>query len=195
MSYFNTEDIEGGEYALIPQGRYNFVIENCEEKITKTNKIMICLRVKIIEGEQENRVHFENLLTGDDGYVGESSRRKLKALILGCGLTSIDDPSDLNDKFFSAKISHGTNKNGEQTCKIMEFKEYGYVETAKEIPKGNKKEPVINASAKAPTPPAKPATNKLIPPKSPTSKLSQFVNNKQAVTEKKEVKKDDDIPF
>ncbi len=135
MAFLSLKNVVGGEFSNIPVGRYNFVIENCELRISKTQKEMISIRFKIIDDNQKNRVIFDNIVIGDPTY-GEGAIRKFKAICVACGFDDdFDDPSDLvilNDKVLSARITHSFDKGTGRTVeKMLDFQVFDYEEPAK----------------------------------------------------------------
>ena len=109
------------EDALIPQGRYNFIITNVEERESKNGHFMLCFEYMISDGENEGRKLFENFLVNHP-TAGVFSRRTLKQLSVSCLLPKWDDASELKNKSFSAEISHKDDNQGVMKEKVLKFK-------------------------------------------------------------------------
>ncbi len=124
---FDSTQVEGGEFDLIPTGRFNFIIEECVEKTTKdTGNVMISFKFKIITGMTEGRVIYENFVVGHPQY-GDAARRKLKAICEACDYLTFHDTKELEGKVLNAKITHAFDKNkGDYVAKISDFKAFNF---------------------------------------------------------------------
>lgn len=106
---------------LIPEGRYNFIITNVEERESKNGHFMLNFEFTISDGEHEGRKLFENFLVNHP-TAGEFSRRLLKQLSEACLLSKWDDASELKGKAFSANISHKEDGQGSLKERVTKFK-------------------------------------------------------------------------
>ena len=126
MVYIDLSDVDSGDFGIIPVGNYNFIIEKCEEKETKSGNKMLVISFKIMSGDYANRIIFENLniknpSTKCVGYA----KRKLKAICDAIDLKELHVPSDLEGKCLNANVVHyfddyyNSNK-----ARIQEFKNF-----------------------------------------------------------------------
>lgn len=121
---FDVSKIKKPEYPLIPEGRYNLLIERGELKETKNGHLMISFRFQIVDGEQMGRILFDNLLVGHPNCA-DFAQRKLGQICGAVGVNYFKDISELDNKVFSAQINHYldkfTSEKKERICEIREF--------------------------------------------------------------------------
>ncbi len=106
---------------LIPQGRYDFIVSNAEERESKSGHFMLCFEFMISDGEYAGKKLFENFLVNHP-TAGEFSRRSLKQLSVACLLPKWDDASELKGKSFSAEISHKEDTQGVIKERVVKYK-------------------------------------------------------------------------
>ena len=99
------EAATGGDFTAIPEGIYNLVIEKSEIKKTKANNDMLSLTMRVDDGEYEKRKLFANLnLEHANAQVVEIAKKQLHALLILCGLKSLEHPDDLIGQALSTKV-------------------------------------------------------------------------------------------
>lgn len=86
---FEPEKEEGSSFDLIPPGKYRGEIEDAQVVTTKNgNGQMVKLRWKITEGQQENRVVFQNIIVQHTSADAQKfGRRRFKDLCVALNIT------------------------------------------------------------------------------------------------------------
>ncbi len=95
----------GGDYTPIEEGVYKLLIEKSEPARSKANNEMLKLTFKVEEGKYEGRKLFHNLnLEHANDVVVKIAKGQLHALMILCGLKTIEAPQDLLGQSFEAKV-------------------------------------------------------------------------------------------
>lgn len=114
------------EFAPIPSGDYEVIIEKCEQTRTKTTgKDMLKLTMKVISGKHINRKVFDYIV--DNEYAKEKVMRVMKAAEVKVQRFS---PTCLNNKNVIVEINLEDGKNNVKKYKQMP-------KVTDEIPMGN----------------------------------------------------------
>lgn len=80
----NPDNKKGGDYEEVPHGKYVVAIEQMEVKKTKTsNKPMLSIWFKILEGDFENNIIFYNQVIVEDFQIS-IAKDMLKELVAKC---------------------------------------------------------------------------------------------------------------
>ena len=106
---------------LVPQGQYEFIISNVEERESKNGHLMLCFEYTISDGSYEGKKLFENFLV-DHPTAGDFAKRALKKLSESCLLPKWEDACELKGKSFSAEISHKEDNQGTMKERVSKYK-------------------------------------------------------------------------
>jgi hypothetical protein len=80
----NPDNNKGGEYEEVPHGTYEVAVETMEIKATKkTNKPMLSMWFRIVEGDFKNSVIFYNQVLEKDFQIS-MAKKMLKKLVEKC---------------------------------------------------------------------------------------------------------------
>ena len=80
----NTDSNSGGDYEEVPHGNYEVSVETMEIKATKkTNKPMLSIWFRIVEGKFENSVIFYNQVLEKDFQIS-MAKKMLKSMVAKC---------------------------------------------------------------------------------------------------------------
>jgi hypothetical protein len=114
---FDTDQEEGtNPPELIPPGKYAAEIEDAHVQRTKNGAgQMVCLRLRIVEGEHENRVVFDNILIQHTSADAQKfGRQKFKDVCFALNITGqVTDLEVLKYKKLSIRVGVAKDKNGE----------------------------------------------------------------------------------
>ena len=104
---FNAEDVApSGSYDPIPDGWYTALIDSTEVKATKAgNGEYLAVRLKIIEGDYENRTIYTNLnLVNPNAQAVEIARRTFSSICHAAGVLNPADTTELHGIPMSIKL-------------------------------------------------------------------------------------------
>jgi len=146
---FNADEEEGTKPPeLLPSGKYGAEIEDAHVATTKNgNGQMVCLKWRIVEGEHENRVLFDQILVQHTSADAQKfGRQKFKDVCLACNITGqVTDLEVLKFKKASIRVGIARDKSGEYGDKNRITRVDPYVAPWNPLPKG--------AAAKSSPPP------------------------------------------
>ena len=119
----------GGDFKEVPTGNYEVKIEKLELKESKTNKPMVSIWFKILDGEYKNSLIFMNQLV-DEGFKINIMNEFLKSLESDMEIY-FDSFKQYNDLLLDIHecidgkleylLEYGENKKGYKTYKIKEI--------------------------------------------------------------------------
>jgi len=146
---FNADEEEGTKpLELLPPGKYGAEIEDAYVATTKNgNGQMVCLKWRIVEGEHENRVVFDQILVQHTSADAQKfGRQKFKDVCFACNITGqVTDLEVLKFKKASIRVGIARDKSGEYGDKNRITRVDPYVAPWNPLPKG--------AAAKSSPPP------------------------------------------
>lgn len=162
---FNTaeyDDFEGGgSFEPVPEGEYEMMCEEAEDKETKSGGTMIKAKFRILGPTHANRVIFTNFnIVNKSEKAQEIGRRQISTWARAVGLPNASDTDQLLNRPFIGvvDIEPGDEKYGPQN-RIQGFKPKGG--GAAPTPKPTPAKPASTQTASETTtqeaPPAKPA--------------------------------------
>jgi hypothetical protein len=112
---FEPEKEEGTSFELLPSGKYKAEITNASVGATKNGKgTMVNLTWTIAEGEYENRLVFQSILTQHESEQAQKiGRQKFKDVCSACGITEpVTDLDVLRWKPCSIYVTVEKDKDG-----------------------------------------------------------------------------------
>lgn len=122
---FDASTIEGANnFAPIPSGDYNVVIDDCTLKDTKSGTGKYLKLVLVIDdGKYQGRKIFENInIINDNTRAQEIGRRMLAQLCLAIGRSKAQDSSELIGGSCSVKVTTVTVPNGPSDTSVKAYK-------------------------------------------------------------------------
>ncbi len=123
---FTAEKIEprmGGDFPLIPGGKYAMIITDTEVKPTKAgNGEGIKMVYKITDGQFTNRLIFDwiNIKNPSEKCV-EIGKEQLSRICAAITLAGFKDTAELHNKPFTGVVRHQDGRNGEMEARVQDF--------------------------------------------------------------------------
>jgi hypothetical protein len=157
------ENLESGNYEPIPEGEYQLMCEEAEEKRTKAGTgSYIKAKFRVLGPTNANRIIFQNFnIHNPSSKAEEIGRRQLAGWARACGRPNASDTDELLNLTFSAEvgIEPGSGDYGPQNT-IRNFKSGGAAPAAKPASAPAAVPAPRPAPAPTPAPAAKPAGKK-----------------------------------
>lgn len=146
----NYENMESGDYSPIPEGEYQLMCEEAEEKKTKAGTgSYIKVKFRVLGPTNANRVIFQNFnIHNPSSKAEEIGRKQLAGWARACGRPNAADTDELINLPFSAEvgIEPGSGDYGPQNT-IKNFKSGNSAPAPKSAPA-----PAAAPAASAPAP-------------------------------------------
>ena len=98
-------DLDNITDSIIPEGQYSFVISEVVECVSKKGDDMLRIKYTITDGEHQNK-NVSDFFLPNHPTCSYGHKKKLKELVIACGLPLNFEDTDLKDKFFRADIVH-----------------------------------------------------------------------------------------
>lgn len=101
-----------GSGDVIPTGEYKLAITSSELKKTNSGGQMIMLGMRVLEGEQKDKVIFENInVQNSNATAVEIGQKTLSAISHVTGVLTFQTTAQLHGKPFMARVEQTTYKN------------------------------------------------------------------------------------
>lgn len=110
---FDASEVEISEYELLAEGDYTLQITDSEMKPVRNDGLQLVFTMQVVGGVSDGKVLYERLnIKNANAKAVEISFQTLAKIVQACGLTKVNDSSELHGKKF---VGHVTIKKGEGT--------------------------------------------------------------------------------
>lgn len=108
-----TEDVRSGDFAPIPAGEYNLLVEEAESKRTKNGEGQyIRLRLQVLDGKHKGRVLYHNITVQNTSDKAVEIGRKALIILSRCKGKPLTDSAQLIGIAVRAKVKIRPAQNG-----------------------------------------------------------------------------------
>ena len=110
---FDATEVEISEYELLPEGDYTLQITDSEMKPVKNDGVQLVFSMQVVGGQHDGHSIKERLnIKNANAKAVEISFQTLAKIVQACGMTKVNDSSELHGKRF---VGHVAIKKGEGT--------------------------------------------------------------------------------
>ena len=110
---FDASEVEISEYELLPEGDYTLQVTDSEMVPVKNDGLQLVFKFQVVGGNFDGRELRERLnIKNSNEKAVEISFQTLAKIVQACGLTKVNDSSELHGKKF---LAHVAVKKGQGT--------------------------------------------------------------------------------